>query len=124
MAIGSQDSAWVRDNYTKKELYITMRDGVVQQVDTPDAVCVPHPATRTSHRVEGVRRGKDGRTCISARQHGTGTVVEIAGSRSVASIGIHAKRSIEKGARSIDGVDPLTASAMTCPVLDAASKPW
>ena len=28
MAIGSQDSAWVRDNYTKKELYITMRDGV------------------------------------------------------------------------------------------------
>lgn len=23
-----QDSAWVRDNYTKKELYITMRDGV------------------------------------------------------------------------------------------------
>ena len=28
MAIGSQDSTWVRDNYTKKELYITMRDGV------------------------------------------------------------------------------------------------
>jgi putative CocE/NonD family hydrolase len=23
-----QDSAWIRDNYTKKELYITMRDGV------------------------------------------------------------------------------------------------
>jgi len=24
----SQDSAWIRDNYTKKEVYITMRDGV------------------------------------------------------------------------------------------------
>ena len=28
IAIGSQDSAWIRDNYTKTELYITMRDGV------------------------------------------------------------------------------------------------
>ena len=28
MGIGSQDSAWVRDNYTKKEVYITMRDGM------------------------------------------------------------------------------------------------
>ena len=24
----NQDSAWIRDNYTKKEVYITMRDGV------------------------------------------------------------------------------------------------
>jgi len=26
--VGSQDSAWILDNYTKKEVYITMRDGV------------------------------------------------------------------------------------------------
>ena len=26
--VNSQDSAWIRDNYTKKEVYITMRDGV------------------------------------------------------------------------------------------------
>jgi uncharacterized protein len=28
VAQNSQDSAWIRDNYTKKELYIPMRDGV------------------------------------------------------------------------------------------------
>jgi putative CocE/NonD family hydrolase len=28
MAIGSQDSAWISDNYTKKEVSIAMRDGV------------------------------------------------------------------------------------------------
>ena len=26
--VNPQDSAWIRDNYTKKEVYITMRDGV------------------------------------------------------------------------------------------------
>jgi putative CocE/NonD family hydrolase len=28
IANGAQDSAWIRDNYTKREVYITMRDGV------------------------------------------------------------------------------------------------
>ncbi len=28
LAQNSQDSAWIRDNYIKKEIYITMRDGV------------------------------------------------------------------------------------------------
>jgi putative CocE/NonD family hydrolase len=28
IAIGSQDSAWIRDNYTKKEVSIAMRDGI------------------------------------------------------------------------------------------------
>jgi putative CocE/NonD family hydrolase len=28
IAVGSQDSAWIRDNYTKKEVSITMRDGI------------------------------------------------------------------------------------------------
>ncbi|MBK8089204.1 MAG: CocE/NonD family hydrolase [Chitinophagaceae bacterium] len=40
-----QDSAWIRDNYTKKEIYITMRDGVklFTSVYTPKDNSEAHP---------------------------------------------------------------------------------
>jgi len=40
-AIGSQDSAWIRDNYTKKEVSVAMRDGI--KLFT--AVYIPKDAT-------------------------------------------------------------------------------
>ena len=44
-AQNSQDSAWIRDNYTKKELYIPMRDGVklFTTVYAPKDVTEKHP---------------------------------------------------------------------------------
>src|SRR5678810_1081050 len=40
-----QDSAWVMDNYTKKELYIPMRDGVklFTAIYTPKDMSEKHP---------------------------------------------------------------------------------
>src|SRR5258705_6025401 len=47
--IGSQDSAWIRENYTKKEMYITMRDGVklFTSVYLPKDVTEKHPILMT-----------------------------------------------------------------------------
>jgi len=44
-----QDSAWIRDNYTKKEIYITMRDGVklFTAVYTPKNTSEAHPILMT-----------------------------------------------------------------------------
>src|SRR5439155_16551087 len=49
IAIGSQDSAWIRDNYTKKEVYITMRDGIrlFTAVYSPKDVTEKHPILMT-----------------------------------------------------------------------------
>lgn len=45
VAQNEQDSAWIRDNYTKKELYISMRDGVklFTSVYMPKDVTEKHP---------------------------------------------------------------------------------
>jgi hypothetical protein len=49
----SQDSAWIRDNYTKKEVYIPMRDGVklFTSIYIPKDVTEKHPIllTRTPY---------------------------------------------------------------------------
>ena len=44
-AQNEQDSAWIRDNYTKKEIYIAMRDGVklFTSVYTPKDMSEKHP---------------------------------------------------------------------------------
>lgn len=44
-----QDSAWIKDNYTKKEIYITMRDGVklFTAVYAPKDNSEPHPILMT-----------------------------------------------------------------------------
>jgi len=49
IAIGSQDSAWIRDNYTKKEVYITMRDGVklFTAIYLPKDATEKHPVLMT-----------------------------------------------------------------------------
>ena len=49
IAIGSQDSAWIRDNYTKKEVYITMRDGIrlFTAIYSPKDVTEKHPILMT-----------------------------------------------------------------------------
>ena len=46
---GSQDSAWIRDNYTKKEVYIPMRDGVklFTSVYLPKDATEKHPILMT-----------------------------------------------------------------------------
>src|SRR5205814_2072613 len=48
-SIGSQDSAWIRDNYTKKEVYITMRDGVrlFTAIYSPRDISEKHPILMT-----------------------------------------------------------------------------
>ena len=45
----NQDSAWIRDNYTKKEVYITMRDGVklFTAIYSPKDVTEKHPILMT-----------------------------------------------------------------------------
>jgi putative CocE/NonD family hydrolase len=45
----SQDSAWIRDNYTKKEVYIPMRDGIklFTSVYLPKDVTEKHPVLMT-----------------------------------------------------------------------------
>ena len=49
----SQDSAWIRDNYTKREVYITMRDGtrLFTSILAPKDTTVTHPIlfTRTPY---------------------------------------------------------------------------
>lgn len=49
VTIGFQDSAWIRDNYTKKEVYITMRDGVklFTAVYIPKDITEKHPILMT-----------------------------------------------------------------------------
>ena len=50
------DSAWIRNNYTKKEIYITMRDGVrlFTAVYMPKSTVDKHPVlmTRTPYSCE------------------------------------------------------------------------
>lgn len=48
-SVGSQDSAWIGDNYTKKEVYITMRDGVklFTAIYLPKDVTEKHPILMT-----------------------------------------------------------------------------
>ena len=45
----TQDSAWIRDNYTKKEMYITMRDGIklFTSVYSPKDATEKHPILMT-----------------------------------------------------------------------------
>src|SRR5215831_7832106 len=45
----SQDSAWIRENYTKKEVYIPMRDGIrlFTAIYIPEDVTEKHPILMT-----------------------------------------------------------------------------
>ncbi|MBS1920818.1 MAG: CocE/NonD family hydrolase [Bacteroidetes bacterium] len=47
--VNSQDSAWIRENYTKKEIYITMRDGVklFTSIYIPKDTTEKHPILMT-----------------------------------------------------------------------------
>jgi predicted acyl esterase len=58
----AQDSAWIRDNYTKKEVYITMRDGVklFTAIYLPKDATEKHPIlmTRTPYSCSPLWRTK------------------------------------------------------------------
>ena len=58
----SQDSAWIRDNYTKKEVYIPMRDGtrLFTAIYTPKDASEKHPflMSRTPYSCAPLWRGQ------------------------------------------------------------------